>query len=77
VLEELGVSYDCETVDLMESEQDGDAYHAIQPLGLVPALKTDSYTMFASVAIVLSSIDEHPNKNLAPPHSSPERAIYY
>jgi glutathione S-transferase len=76
-LEELGVSYDRKTVDLMSDEQNGDDYREIQPLGVVPALKTDGYTMFESIAIVLQSIDEHPDQSLAPPPGSPERALYY
>lgn len=44
---------------------------------MVPAVRTDRYTMFESVAIVLQLIDEHPESNLAPPPASAERALYY
>ncbi len=77
VLEELGVGYTRNMVDMMEGQQDTDAYRAIHPLGVVPALRTETYTMFESVAIVLQLIDEHPEKNLAPAVGTPERAIYY
>lgn len=53
VLEELGVSYSSHLVNMMEKQQDSPEYRAIHPLGVVPALKTDGYTMFESVAIVL------------------------
>ena len=43
----------------------------------MPALKTNNYTIFESVAIVLQLIDEHPEKDLAPAVGSPERATYY
>ena len=76
-LEELGIGYSSRLIDLQEGKQDSAAYRAIHPLGVVPALKTDSYTMFESVAIVLQLIDEHPEKNLAPPVGTPERAAYY
>jgi glutathione S-transferase len=76
-LEELGIEYSSQIVNLTEGQQDSDAYRAIQPLGVVPALKADGYTMFESVAIVLQLIDEHPEKKLAPAVGAPERAAYY
>ena len=76
-LEELGVEYESHVVDLTEGQQNLDAYRAIHPLGVVPALRTDDYTIFESVAIVLQLIDEHPEKNLAPAVGTPERATYY
>ncbi len=76
-LEELGIDYSSHLINLQEGQQDSDAYRAIHPLGVVPALKTDSYTMFESVAIVLQLIDEHAEKNLAPAVGTPERAYYY
>ena len=76
-LEELEVDYTRRPVELTRGEQDGAAYRAIQPLGVVPALRTDAYTMYESVAIVLQLIDEHPEKALAPPPGSAERALYY
>lgn len=50
---------------------------SIHPLGQVPALRTDAYLMFESVAIVLQLLDEHPQVGLAPPFGSPARATYY
>jgi len=76
-LEELEIEYSSHTVNLMEGQQNSDAYRAIHPLGVVPALRTDHYTMFESVAIVLQLIDEHPEKGLAPAVGTPERALYY
>ncbi len=76
-LEELGIEYSSNLVDLPAGQQNSDAYRTIHPLGVVPALKTDTYTIFESVAIVLQLIDEHPEKNLAPAVGTPERANYY
>jgi len=76
-LEELGLEYSSNLVNLIEGQQNSDAYRAIHPLGIVPALKTGSYTIFESVAIVLQLIDEHPEKKLAPVVGTPERAGYY
>ena len=76
-LEELGIAYASNLVDLRQGQQNSDAYRTIHPLGVVPALKTDTYTIFESVAIVLQLIDEHPEKNLAPAVGTPERSAYY
>jgi len=76
-LEELDLDYASHIVNLHEGEQNRDAYRAIHPLGVVPALKTDDYQIFESVAIVLQLIDEHPEKSLAPAIGTSERATYY
>jgi len=76
-LEELGLDYASHLVNMSEGEQNSDAYREIHPLGVVPALKADGYTVFESVAIVLQLIDEHPERNLAPATGTPERALYY
>ena len=75
--EELGVPYSSEPVDLPGGQQDEAAYRAIHPLGVVPALEAEDYSMFESVAIVLQLIDEHPDSGLAPAVGSAERAHYY
>lgn len=69
-LEELGIEYASHLVDLQEDR-------ALHPLGVVPALKTDGYEIFESVAIVLQLIDEHPEKELAPAVGTAARAKYY
>lgn len=76
-LEELGLAYTSQSVDLPGGQQDTEAYRAIHPLGVVPALQTDDYTIFESGAIVMQLLDEHPGKNLAPAVGTPERAEYY
>jgi glutathione S-transferase len=76
-LEELEIIYSSQKVDLTEGEQNSEHYRAIHPLGVVPALKTDNYTIFESVAIVLQLIDEHPEKNTAPAVGTAARATYY
>lgn len=76
-LEELGVEYSSQTLNLSEGDQNSDAYRAIHPLGVVPSLETDRYTIFESVAIVLQLLDEYPDQKLAPAIGSPERAHYY
>lgn len=77
VLEELELDYAPKLVDLQSGEQNSDPYRAIHPLGVVPAIKTDTYTLFESVAIVLQLIDENPDAGLAPALGTPGRAKYY
>ena len=77
VLEELEVPYTRQPVNLLDGQQNTDAYRAIHPHGVVPALRTARYTIYESVAIVMQLIDEHPEKSLAPPAGTPERAVYY
>lgn len=76
-LEELGLDYESHVVKLIEGEQNGEAYRAIHPLGVVPALRSDGYAMFESAAIVMQLIDEQPASGLAPAVGTPERAAYY
>ena len=61
-LEELEIDYTRELVDMMAGQQNTDTYRAIHPLGVVPALKTDVYTMFESAAIVMQLIDRASGK---------------
>ena len=76
-LEELEIDYESHIVNLHKGEQNLEAYRDIHPLGVVPALKTDAYTIFESAAIVMQLIDENPDKKLAPAAGTPERAKYY
>ncbi len=77
VLEEIGLPYESIPVDLTDGQQNRPDYRAVHPLGNVPALKSDGYTMHESVAIVLQLLDEHPEAGLAPLPGSAERAHYY
>ena len=45
-LEELEVPYTSRKIVLLEQEQDSAAYRAIHPLGVVPALRTEAYTIY-------------------------------
>ncbi len=77
VLEELQINYTSKVVDLPGGEQDQPDYRKLHPLGVVPTLATESYTIFESAAIVLQLLDEHPQSGLAPVPGSAERALYY
>lgn len=77
VLEELGIDYNSHLVDLSKGQQNSAEYRAIHPLGVLPALKSDNYTIYESTAIVMQLIDEHPAKGLAPEPGTSQRAYYY
>lgn len=77
VLEELELGYASRPVNLMKGEQHRAEYRAIHPLGAVPAIRTDAYTVTESGAILLQLIEDHPEKGLAPERGTAERAAYY
>ena len=68
VLEELGLTYETDTVDLKGKKTgSGGDYLAINPKGYVPALQLDDGTVLTEgPAIVQYLADQHPDKKLAP-----------
>ena len=77
VLEELGVEFDLYEVDYDGGETKTPAYRAIQPLGLIPALKINGATsMFESAAIIIYLCDRHPEARAAPLPDEPKRAAF-
>lgn len=73
-LEELGVPYETHLVDRRAKAQNGRAYRAINPHGLIPVLETPDGAMFETAAILLWLADRH--GQLAPAPNSPERAAF-
>lgn len=75
VLEELGLSYETETVDLRSKQTaSGQDYLAINPKGYVPALQLDSGELLTEgPAIVQYLADLAPEKKLAPANGSVAR----
>jgi len=59
VLEELGLKYKCETVDITKNTQKEDWYLAINPNGRIPALKDGDMRVFESGAIMLYLADHY------------------
>ena len=51
VLDAIGVDYEYKTVDLANGEQKGEEFLKINPVGKVPALKHNDFSMFESGAI--------------------------
>lgn len=76
ILEELGLDYRLEAVDIFSPAAHSPAYRAIHPLGQVPALRIDDEVMFESGAIVHWLADTQPAQGLAPALDAPQRRHY-
>jgi glutathione S-transferase len=73
-LEERGVPYRTALVDRAEQAQQGAAYRAVAPTGLIPALDTPHGTIFETGAILLWLADRH--GGLAPAPDAPARGDF-
>lgn len=75
VLEELGLKYEAEAVDLKtKTTASGADYLKINAKGYVPALQLDSGEVLTEVpAIVQYLADQHPEKKLVPANGTLER----
>jgi glutathione S-transferase len=73
-LEELGVPYRAALVDRATQAQEGEAYRAINPTGLIPALETAEGAIFETGAILLWLADRH--GGLAPAPDAPDRGDF-
>jgi glutathione S-transferase len=76
-LEELGAQHDIGRISFREGQHKTAEYLAIHPHGVVPALVDGDLTLVESSAIVLHLADKFPDKHLAPPLGTNERAQYY
>jgi glutathione S-transferase len=70
VLDGAGIPYRTALVDRVVRAQDGPAYRALNPTGLVPTLETDVGPISETAAILLYLADMH---RLGPAPSDPER----
>lgn len=77
LLEELGATYDLETLDLFGGAGRTEEYLAVNPNGTVPTLEDDGTIIYEAGAICLYLTDKHPNSCLAPALNTPQRAHYY
>ena len=74
LLEELGVPYETEIVDVREGAPE--SYRAIQPNRKVPAIVHDGVTVHERSAICIYLCDAFPAAGLAPPIGDPRRGPY-
>ncbi|MEK9803849.1 MAG: glutathione transferase GstA [Curvibacter sp.] len=72
VLEELGLQYETDTVDLKGKKTgSGDDYLAINPKGYVPALQLDDGTVLTEGPAIFHYLpDHHPANKLAPANAT-------
>lgn len=61
-----GVDYDSRQVNLLDSEQKGEAYRALNPQGLVPMLEVDGQRITQSLAILVWLDQTYPEPRLMP-----------
>ena len=76
LLEELGIEYDLQVLNMKAGEQRRPAYLAINPMGKVPALRDGNALITEQVAIFLYLADRFPDAKLAPAISDPLRGPY-
>ncbi len=74
VLEELGVPYRLNLLDLDKSDLDSPEHRAVNPFGKIPAMRTPTGPMFETAAILLWLADTH--GSLAPAPSDPDRPAF-
>jgi len=75
-LDELGLDYGIEKLDLFKGEGNRADYRAIHPLGQLPALLVDGQAMFESGAIVQWLAEAIPGSRLAPSVDQPARRAF-
>lgn len=77
ILEEAGIPYELERIDMAAGGHKKPEYLAVHPLGSVPAFKDGDRTLIESAAICMYIADKFPEKKLAPAPGTLERGEYY
>jgi glutathione S-transferase len=77
MLKELDVPHEEVIVDFAAGESQSAEYRAINPMGKVPTLVDGEFVVTEVAAICAYLADKYPEKSLAPPPGSSERAAYY
>lgn len=76
VLNELGIAIEEHRLNARSAEHKGDAYCALNPTGLVPAIVRDGIAQFDSAAICLHLAETHRGARLAICEGEPGRAEF-
>jgi glutathione S-transferase len=76
LMEELGVPYEIEQVDIRQEGGVPESYRAIQPNKKVPAISHDGVIITERAAITIYLADAFPQAGLAPKVGDPTRAAY-
>jgi len=77
MLEELDVPHEQIVIDFAANEHRSPEYLAVNPMGKVPALVNGDAVVTEAAAICAYLADKFPDKGLAPPPGSTERATSY
>lgn len=76
LLEEIGVPYDLQVLNMKADEQRAAPYTAINPMGKVPAVVHDGALITEQAAIFIYLADLYPRSRLAPALGDPLRGPY-
>jgi glutathione S-transferase len=77
VLEEIGVDYEIQLVDIDTGEHKSENFLKVNPYGRVPALLLeDGRAVSESAGIAMYLADQYPQAGLAPTITDPERPFY-
>jgi glutathione S-transferase len=75
-LQELGVDFEAETVNLIKGEHRRPEFLAINPAGKLPVLVDGHLVLTESVAIVLYLAEKYPERTLLPTNLTPRAEAY-
>ena len=75
-LEEAGLSYDYEKIDLMKGQGNSPEFLAVNPGGKVPVVEDEGFILAESSAICNYVARKVPEKNLIPEDTAQTRALY-
>lgn len=76
MLEELGVPYERQLLNLRQSEHKAPDYLAVNPMGKVPAITHDGVPVTEAAAICCHLADAFPEAGLNVPVGDPQRGAY-
>jgi glutathione S-transferase len=77
LMEELGITYQLEIINVFAGEGRNKDYLHINPNGSVPTLDDDGTIIFETGAICLYLTDKYPDKQFAPAINTAQRGLYY
>jgi glutathione S-transferase len=76
MMEEAGLPYALERVDIRAAGHPSDALKAVNPMGKLPALEDGDAKLGETAAILLYVAEKVPGKKLAPPIGDPRRGRF-
>ncbi len=77
LLEELGISYDIQLINVFAGEGHTEDYLKLHPHGAVPVLEDEGTVIFEAGAICMYLTEKYADRNLAPKPDSDDRGRYF